>query len=211
MLKTGERVSVIAEEVNIFSAPDRNSKKVGAEKKGASGKVVQDTNPAGFCQVSFDDEKTGFLKEDKLALFGATGVAAAGEVTFTALRIIDINLPNSFVGIPYAGGINYVGGKLPLTFSIHPVPAGLKVDPLTGSVDGVPEEPGTFTVHFSAVDGAGQIEEGKHTFRIYPKQTREPGRRSIEYFEERDGAKLAVYDDGSSQIITDIPTRQAKK
>ena len=66
MLKSGERVAVNQDAVNIFSAPDRNSHKVGAELKGAMGKVVQESNAQGFCRVEFDDGKAGFLKEDKL-------------------------------------------------------------------------------------------------------------------------------------------------
>ena len=62
------------------------------------------------------------------------------------------------VGLRYAGSITSSGGTAPLTWSVAngDLPAGLTLDPATGTLRGIPQAAGLYALTFAVADSGGQ-------------------------------------------------------
>jgi hypothetical protein len=107
------------------------------------------------CMPSGADRKTFTVRaREPFRRFGER------ELTLTvAARLVAASrMGPGEVGIRYQGSITAAGGTAPLTWSVAngTLPAGLTLDPATGTVSGVPRAAGLFDLTFAVADTAGQ-------------------------------------------------------
>ena len=82
---------------------------------------------------------------------------------------LSANLSLGNVGSTYNGTITVTGGERPYVFSVSSgsLPAGLTLNPVTGTVSGTPQEPGDFSFSVQATDANGTL--AKRSFQIQVK------------------------------------------
>jgi hypothetical protein len=73
------------------------------------------------------------------------------------------SLGESTVGAPFSRSLAASGGTAPLSYSAQGLPAGIALDPQTGTLSGSPSSPGSFDIAASVTDAAGRSDQ-----RSYP-------------------------------------------
>ncbi|HVG63082.1 MAG TPA: putative Ig domain-containing protein [Hyalangium sp.] len=73
------------------------------------------------------------------------------------------SLGESTAGAPFSRSLAASGGTAPLTYSAQGLPAGIALDPQTGTLAGSPSSPGSFDIAASVTDAAGRSDQ-----RSYP-------------------------------------------
>ena len=77
-----------------------------------------------------------------------TLVIAPPALTITTAR----NLPDGAINAPYTASLDALGGAQPYTWTAVGLPAGLFIDPSSGSISGVPTAAGSFGVAITVTD-----------------------------------------------------------
>lgn len=99
-----------------------------------------------------------------LSATDASGFRGTGAFTLTVLANLAIStgsaLPPGAVGIPYSATLSATGGTAPYTWSVLPqggsLPPGLKLDPGTGNLTGIPTASGSYQFLAGVADDAGR-------------------------------------------------------
>jgi hypothetical protein len=117
-----------------------------------------------------DDVAAGAERSPTLA------VAPARDAVYTArfraksdCELPEISLDAAtecMVGVTYSAVVSVNDGALPVKFTSTALPAGLKIDPVTGAISGVPTKAGTFSVTFNATGAGGAASPQVHTFTV---------------------------------------------
>jgi formylglycine-generating enzyme required for sulfatase activity len=82
-----------------------------------------------------------------------------------------INTPTTcMVGVAYSTLIAVDNEAMPVTFSATPLPAGLRLDPVTGLISGVPTRPGTVNVTIRGTNVKGAAPPRVYAFTVAPLQ-----------------------------------------
>ena len=73
------------------------------------------------------------------------------------IHVITSTLPHGRVGVSYSTSLTATGGKPPFVWSVAPdhglLPKGLKLNPSTGVISGIPKDPGFYTFSVSVGEG----------------------------------------------------------
>ena len=79
-------------------------------------------------------------------------------LTVAAALQASSSLRTGEVGLRYAGAVRASGGVSPLAFAVASgkLPAGLRLNPATGAVKGIPRRAGAFGLTFAVTDSSGQ-------------------------------------------------------
>ena len=103
-------------------------------------------------------------------------VAPLSDTVYTArfraksdclLPEIGIEAPTEcMVGVAYSAVVDVNDEALPVKFTAASLPAGLKLDPVTGVISGVPSKAGTFNVTVGATGTAGAAEPQTYAFDV---------------------------------------------
>jgi len=89
------------------------------------------------------------------------------EVQMTPLlKITTAALAQGKAGQQYAQVVTASGGKTPLRFSGAGLPAGLVLDPRSGTIAGIPSQAGQSSVTLAAIDGKGSRVEKNYTLNV---------------------------------------------
>jgi hypothetical protein len=88
---------------------------------------------------------------------GDTDSKPLSIVVVDPLEIAASPIASGLVGKPYSEALTASGGVLPYVWSIQPaaLPAGLKLDPTTGTIHGTPLNSGSFSIAVWLSDSAG--------------------------------------------------------
>ncbi len=122
--------------------------------------TVTGTLPAGLhatgCTISGTPTTAGTSSFSVTATDSSspTAITTTGPVSLTVSPVstltLDGSLPNAILGQPYTQTLNATGGVTPYVYSVTAgtLPAGLTLDPATGTISGTPTAPGasSFTV-----------------------------------------------------------------
>ena len=99
----------------------------------------------------------------------ATSSSADGEIVLAAnLAISSTSITDASVGAPYSAAITATGGTPPLTWRVSGLPAGLAIDPTTGTIAGTPTSAGAATVTATVIDSYGIQASGTFTLTVNP-------------------------------------------
>jgi hypothetical protein len=107
----------------------------------------------------------------------AVGGRTSKEFSLTIAATLTITtgpqLPNGIPGSPYNAPLAATGGATPYTWSIASgsLPAGLRLDPATGAITGVPEAPTTANFTIAVTDAASVTAQKAFTLTITPGVT----------------------------------------
>lgn len=105
----------------------------------------------------------------------ANGCLASRPYTVTmaapgcpAITVNPATLPAGVTGIPYSQSVTATGGTAPYTYAVSSgsLPTGLTLNSATGSITGVPLQPGLFTFTIRATDSAGCLGARQYTLTI---------------------------------------------
>jgi hypothetical protein len=90
------------------------------------------------------------------------------SITPPAPTITTLSLPNGSIGVAYAQTLQASGGTPPYTWSLASgsLPAGLTLNPTTGSISGTPTAGGPFAITVMVTDSASQTAQQKLAFTI---------------------------------------------
>ena len=120
---------------------------------------------AGFDGISAGAERSPTLT-----------VAPTGDTVYTARfrAKIDCELPEisldastaCMVGVAYSAVVNVNDGALPVKFTATSLPTGLKIDPVTGAISGVPTKTGPFSVKLNASGESGSAAQQTYAFTV---------------------------------------------
>ena len=120
---------------------------------------------AGFDGISAGAERSPTLT-----------VAPTGDTVYTArFRAksdceppeISLDAPTAcMVGVAYSAVVNVNDGALPVKFTATTLPPGLKIDPVTGAISGVPTKAGMFSVKLNASGAAGSAAQQTYAFTV---------------------------------------------
>lgn len=104
------------------------------------------TNPPGTTTTAGGGTTTG----------GTTGGGTTGGGTTTPLAVATSSLPDATVGIAYFATLSASGGTPPYTWSLilNSLPAGLGLDPVSGSISGTPPVPANASFTVRVTDAA---------------------------------------------------------
>lgn len=91
------------------------------------------------------------------------------------LTILNPDLPQAIVGMPYSVTLEAAGGTEPYTWSISEgsLPSGLELDSLSGVIHGQPTQTGTAVLVIQATDSSTPA--NSVAYRIPPKSEAEGG------------------------------------
>ena len=99
---------------------------------------------------------------------GATAAATLTIAVTEPLKVTTTSLPGAIAGVPYSATLAASGGVAPYTWSLASgsLPAGLTLDPSTGTIAGTPAAPGTSTFTVTVTDSANPAEFAAATLSI---------------------------------------------
>jgi hypothetical protein len=75
-------------------------------------------------------------------------------------------LGESTVGAPFSRSLAASGGTAPLSYSAQGLPAGISLDPQTGTLSGSPSSPGSFDIDASVTDAAGRSDQRRYPLLV---------------------------------------------
>jgi hypothetical protein len=114
-----------------------------ADAATASASVSASASAAGTSRAGEGSSVSGSDPAGPTALVSPPGISTS-------------SLPSGAVGTAYTASVSATGVPAP-TFSATGLPAGLAINPTTGTISGTPTVGGTFTVHVTAANSAGQV------------------------------------------------------
>ncbi len=76
--------------------------------------------------------------------------------------------PTCMVGVAYRAAVNVSDGALPATFTALSLPTGLKLDPVTGVISGVPTRAGLFAATLKATNAKAAATPKAASFTVLP-------------------------------------------
>lgn len=137
------------------------------QRTGALATVTIDGEPVWLRRLGGDSDNAKTLADvDPRGVIRVTRISDGGTVLTSfrsSLRIRTSTLPDALRDEPYEQRLRATGGARPLTWTVTAgdLPAGLSLDPATGTVSGTPTAGGTatFTVTATADDGATASKE----------------------------------------------------
>jgi len=98
---------------------------------------------------------------------GANKQVTLELVVLERLHIVPIDLHRGTVGKRYRAKVTVTGGKDPeWSISTGRLPAGLKLNPATGVIQGLPRRAGSFSFTVTVTDGLGAKVSTRYTLRI---------------------------------------------
>ena len=106
---------------------------------------------AGDKVFAFNEQCNGDKKTDYASALQAVSLSTAPA---TAPSVTTTPLPSGRVGAAYTATLS-ASGTAPVTWSATGLPAGLSIEPSTGTISGTPTEDGIFTVNVMATNSAG--------------------------------------------------------
>ena len=98
----------------------------------------------------------------------ATATATLTIAVTEPLKVTTTSLPGAIAGVPYSATLAASGGAAPYTWSLASgsLPAGLTLDPSTGTITGTPAAPGTSTFTVTVTDSANPAATATATLTI---------------------------------------------
>ena len=98
----------------------------------------------------------------------ATAAATLTIAVTEPLKVTTTSLPGAIAGVPYSATLAASGGAAPYTWSLNSgsLPAGLTLDPSTGTITGTPAAPGTSTFTVAVTDSANPAATAAATLTI---------------------------------------------
>ncbi len=100
----------------------------------------------------------------------ARGPEGLHSLVVTAdLTVATGSLADGTVGAPYSQPVQASGGTPPYRWSVRGLPAGLSIDPTTGTISGTPTQTGAFTVDVTLTDSDGIATSRSLSLMIAPR------------------------------------------
>lgn len=94
-------------------------------------------------------------------------------ITVSTLSFMTESLPQAYVGTPYSQALDVRGGTPPYQFSAS-LPAGLSIDPNSGTISGTPSSASATDVTINVQDSAGVTQSFTTQFDVQPVQITGP-------------------------------------
>lgn len=141
-----------------FSASTRNTSNTAVKWSTTAGWI---STSGMFTAPSVSGTKsvtvTATSVADPKAQASATVAVSADSTTTSSLTIGTSSLPGTSVGNPYAATLAAAGGTTPYAWSVvsGTLPAGLSLDPSSGTLSGTTSADGTFSFTAQVADSAG--------------------------------------------------------
>jgi alpha-tubulin suppressor-like RCC1 family protein len=123
---------------------------------------------AGTATANANPQPVGLPGGTTVDSIAKGGQAQHALVTIADLAVGGAALPAGTVGAPYSGSPQISGGTPPYRWSASGLPPGLSIDPVTGSLSGVPTTAGAYQPEFTVVDGDGIVASGSAALAIVP-------------------------------------------
>lgn len=99
----------------------------------------------------------------------SSAFSSSFTVAADALSIVTATLPNGVLSMPYSQTLQTNGGAAPITFALAggtTLPAGLSLDPSSGTISGTPSAAGSTDFTIRATDNGGQTADQAFTLVI---------------------------------------------